>query len=139
MRRLLYLFMSITGIILLYLATRVFVTEQTATLSGFGYGLGGVFTVLGAGYLIYSFVVPQEKAKEYRRQNQIEVQDERNVVIKEKASAMVSHIMTYLLSGCIILFSFLQVDKWIIVTIAGLLLGKGVLFTVFINYYAKRL
>ncbi len=138
MKRILYILEFAIGAILLFLSFQVFDTEQTKTLSGLCIGFGSVLAVLGLGSIIYSFVVSEAKDKELKRLNKIEVNDERNIRINEKTACMVSKIMSYVLSAFIIILSFMNVDKIIIIMVASILLGKGLLFIIFSNYYAMK-
>jgi hypothetical protein len=139
MKRILYVLEAILGIALFLLAAYIFTSEQTKTLSGLCIGFGGVLTALGIGNLIYSFAVSKEKAAALLKQKKIEVEDERNVMIKERAASMVSHIMSYLFSVYVIGLSFLGADRVIIICASSLLLVKGVVFVIFVNHYAKAL
>ncbi|MET0060526.1 hypothetical protein, partial [Dehalococcoides mccartyi] len=102
MKRILYLLEIILGIALFLLAAYVFTSEQTKTISGNCIGFGSVLIVFGIGNLVYSFVLSKEKESALLKQKMIEVNDERNVAIKEKSGAKVNQIMTYLLSAFVI-------------------------------------
>ncbi|AII60068.1 hypothetical protein X793_07155 [Dehalococcoides mccartyi CG4] len=91
------------------------------------------------GNLVYSFVLSKEKESALLKQKMIEVNDERNVAIKEKSGAKVNQIMTYLLSAFVIGLSLFGADKAIIICAASLILIKGLLYVLMVNRYAKVL
>ncbi|MET0010780.1 hypothetical protein [Dehalococcoides mccartyi] len=139
MKRILYLLEIILGIALFLLAAYVFTSEQTKTISGNCIGFGSVLIVFGIGNLVYSFVLSKDKESALLKQKMIEVNDERNVAIKEKSGAKVNQIMTYLLSAFVIGLSLFGADKAIIICAASLILIKGLLYVLMVNRYTKVL
>lgn len=73
------------------------------------------------------------------RQKNIDVNDERNILIKEKAGARNNLILFYVTILITAIFAFLQVEIYVTITMAGLLLLNGILYVVHVNYFNKRL
>lgn len=138
-KRLIYILQSTLGILLLLLAIFVFTSTSTKMLSGLCIGFGSALLVLGIGNLIRSFIVSKIEDEEIKRNKAIEVNDERNIRIKEKSSCMVAKIINYLLMILILILSFLGVDKIIILLLASILIIEFILLIIFSNYYAKRM
>ncbi len=75
----------------------------------------------------------------YRRTQLIEQKDERNSAIREKAGAMTNSILQVLLFAVILIFILLEVELFLICTLAGLLLLSAVVYGYYAYYYDKRL
>ena len=116
----------------------VFASDNTKMISGLCIGFGAVMLVFGIGSLIRSFVVSAVEDKEIKRIKNIEVNDERNVRIREKTGFMVSRIMNYVLSAFILILGFLGADKVIIIMAVSLIIIEFISVIIFSNYYAKK-
>lgn len=95
-----------------------------------GFGINGVYRVL-----TYS-KIEDEKIK--RRKN-IEVNDERNIRIRDKAGAKSNHIMVYVITVFVLALGFMDAPKMIIIMAACLLVVKLLLAIFLSNYYAKKM
>lgn len=138
-KRLMYMIQSILGILLLLLALFVFTSSSTKMISGLCIGFGSALLVLGLGNLIRSFIISKVEDDEIQRHKNIEVNDERNIRIKEKSGCMVAKVTNYLLMILIITLSFLGVDKIVILLLSSILIIEFILLIIFSNYYAKRM
>ncbi|WP_108831208.1 hypothetical protein [Aedoeadaptatus coli] len=86
-------------------------------LIGMGCGVFGHF----AGNIISYFSTKDNEA--LRRQIEIEKNDERNIVIAEKAKSKAYDLMIYLFAAMLIMFSLMGVDKLQIVIIVAVYLS----------------
>jgi len=137
-KRILYLLQFILGAVLIAMSILVFASDNTKMISGLCIGFGAVMLVFGIGSLIRSFVVSAVEDKEIKRIKNIEVNDERNVRIREKTGFMVSRIMNYVLSAFILILGFLGADKVIIIMAVSLIIIEFISVIIFSNYYAKK-
>lgn len=127
------------GIVLLYIAIKVFDGEDLKSISGLGYGLGSVLLVFGIMHIIMFFTVTEEKEEELKRGKKVAVEDERNKFIIMKSKSITSEIMTYIFCLVILIMGLLQVDKLIIIIASIVLVVKFVLIIVFTNYYSNKI
>ena len=102
-------------------------------------GFGSAMSAIGIGNLIRSFMVSKLEDEKMKRSKAIEMNDERNIRIKEKAGYMVSKIMNYMICVLILSLGFMNVDRIIIIMVALLLLAEVILVIIFFNYYSKRM
>lgn len=85
-------------------------------LIGIGCGICGHY----AGNLLKSLSISNNEA--LKKQMQIEQKDERNILIAEKSKAKAYDLMRYLWAGMLIIFSIMDVDKYIIFVLVTLYL-----------------
>ncbi|MVB12640.1 hypothetical protein CAFE_33810 [Caprobacter fermentans] len=113
--------------------------ESQKTISGFCIGIGAAAAVLGVGWFADSLLVSAAETEEVRRIKQIEVNDERNVRIREKAGAKTAKYMNYVLDSFIIVLGVMGAAPYLILTAAGLIAVELILFVYFSNYYSKKM
>jgi len=138
-KKVLYLLVSLIGIALLLAGLFLFTTDETKLYSGLCTGIGSAVAVLGIGSFILSIVTPSLEAAEIKKQKEIEVKDERNTAIREKAGYMVARCMNYVITAFIFTLAFMGADKVIILMAASLIVIELVMTIVFSNYYSKRM
>ena len=95
--------------------------------------------VLGIGSFILSIVMPSLETAEIKKQKEIEVKDERNTAIREKAGYMVARCMNHVITAFILILAFMGADKIIILMAASLIVIELVLTIFFSNYYSKKM
>jgi uncharacterized membrane protein len=134
-----YAVMSIAGTLLLLSGGFIFTSSKVKTISGLCFGFGSALLVLGIGKLLNSFIVSATESERINRLKSIEVNDERNTRIREKAGYMTSRIMNYLISVLILALGIMNVDITILIMVASLLLAEFVLVIVFSNHYSKKI
>ncbi len=100
---------------------------------GIGAGLFGMFTANLINYRI------ELKHPEALRKKNIEVNDERNTIIRDKAGTKTNKILMGLICIATLVFALLNVELYITLTMVGLILLEGILYVVYINYFSKRL
>lgn len=113
--------------------------RQTATAAGYCVGVGAALTALGAGWLADSFLISVQETAALRRIKKIEVNDERNVRIREKAGAMTAKVMNYVLMVFLVIISLTGAPAHVVVMAACLIGAEFVLVLYFSNYYEKRM
>ncbi len=93
-KRCLYLILTLIGIGLILAGIFVFPQKAQKRAAGACYGLGAATLGLGAAWFIGTFF-PALSSEEAKRRKAINVADERNVLIRDKAGAMVAKYTTY--------------------------------------------
>lgn len=138
-RRLWFTALIFVGAVLLAAGGFIFTAEGQKKLSGYCIGIGAAMAALGAGWLADSFLISAREDEEIRRIKEIEVNDERNVRIREKAGAMTARIMNYLLTVFIVVLGLTGADLYIILAAVGLLAAEFLLLVYFSSYYSGRM
>lgn len=108
-------------------------------------GLMGVCVGVGAG-LIGMFVSNlitlriETKHPEAFIQKNIEVNDERNTIIRNKAKAKANNIiMLAIMPILTLVFILVDTELYVTLTMVGLILLNPILYLVYSNYYNKRM
>ncbi|WP_223069908.1 hypothetical protein [Paenibacillus caui] len=138
-KRLGYVAVSLAGVILLILGGFVLTSDAYKMVSGLCIGLGSAMTVLGIGNLLSTLVRGRPKDEEFQRVKAIEVNDERNVRIREKTGYSVSKTMNYLICVLVLTLGFMKADRLVILMVASLLVAELVLVIAFSKYYSKKI
>lgn len=131
--------LSIAGVVLLFMGGFVLTSEKFNMISSLCIGFGSAMTAIGIGNLIRSVMVSKMEDEKMKQFMAIEMNDERNIRIKEKAGYMVSRIMNYMICVLVLALGFMNVDRMIIIMVALLLLAEVILVIIFFNYYSKRM
>lgn len=132
-----YIMAVISGASLLILGKFVIKGEELKMLAGLCYGFGSACFALGLGYLTESLIIPKSKKEEILRKKAIEVNDERNLRIKEKAGAKINQVVFYLLCILILILGFIGADFIVILMVAAILVIELILLIVLTNHYSK--
>ena len=135
----LYLLSTLLGALLFYIGEFVLVTVKMKSLSGLCIGLGAAVFCLGIGNFISSLVLSKTTDEETLRRKRIEVNDERNTIIREKVGAKINLYVNYALSIILLAFGFLQVPLIAILMLASVFLLELVLAIVLTDHYSKRI
>lgn len=138
-RKLSYLSTAVVGLVLLFLGGFVFTSKELKMVSSLCIGLGSAILVFGIGNLLGSFMVSAVEDKRIKQLIEIEVNDERNVRIREKAGYMTSKIMNYVILVLVMALGFMNVNKMVLIMVASLLLIELALVIFFSNYFSKRM
>jgi len=75
---------------------------------------------------------------EVKKQLEIEMKDERNTLIREKAGSKTNEYILYLNTVITIVLGFMNVEFWILCLFGSLILAQGILSISLYNYYANR-
>jgi uncharacterized membrane protein len=138
-KQVLFALLAFIGAALVYLGGFVFTAEATKAISGLSVGFGSATFALGAGWLAQSLLASVVEDDKIKRFKAIEVNDERNVRIREKSGHMVAKVMNYVLCAFALSLVFLNVDMLIILLAVSLIVIEFILSIVFSNYYEKRM
>lgn len=130
---------AVLGMASFCLGMFVLTEESVKGVSGVMIGIGSSVFALSLGGLLQAALVPKKVLEEQKRQKDIDVHDERNVRIREKTGAKTNSVIFYLHIAIAIVLSALDVDAWVLIMIAGLLVIQVVLLITLSNYYLKRM
>jgi uncharacterized membrane protein len=75
---------------------------------------------------------------EAKKQLEIEMKDERNTLIREKAGSKTNEYILYLNTFITIVLGFMSVEFKILCLFGSLILAQGILSISLYNYYANR-
>lgn len=75
---------------------------------------------------------------EAKKQQKIEMKDERNTLIREKAGSKTNEYMLYLSTIIIFVLIFMDVEFWVICLVGFLNLVQGILSIILYDHYANR-
>jgi uncharacterized membrane protein len=135
----LYLLLSALGAVSVYLGVFVIIAENLKMLSGLCIGLGAAVFCLGTGNAVGALVMSKTRTAEITRRKNIEVNDERNIRIKEKVGAKINQIMIYVLSAVVLAFGFMHVNIAAILIIASLFILELILAIFLTDHYSKTI
>jgi hypothetical protein len=101
---------------------------------------GGIFGISLSKllYLISNHFTARKHPQLHRAQN-IELKDERNILVSEKAGAKTNILMLDLIFILTFVFAFMSIELWVTATMAGLMLTNITAHTIFARYFDKRL
>ncbi len=138
-KKMIYISLIILGAALVITAVllNIFRGDELKSLGGVCIGLGVVLITLPASQLYVQHA--EKKHPDIFRKKNIEVNDERNTVIRDKAGAKVNNIFIWLLFAAILVFILLDVELYITLVLAGLIVINGLINAFYFNYYNKRL
>lgn len=125
------------GIVLILLA--VFVFTGSTTLNGACYGIGAALIALSGGNLIGKSVIKSVETPEIRKMKEIEVNDERNIRLRERAGWNTVRIFTPVLCFLTLASALIGVELYVTLTACGLVVFLAALSIGSQVYYDKRL
>jgi len=104
----------------------------------------GLFIGLGLGiFIIFARKIEAsvvwKKYPDIKQHLEIEINDERNTIIRDKAGFKTNLIMNYLLLVLTIMFAFMGVSVYVVLSMVALIITQGVLFIIFSNQYEQKL
>ena len=135
----LYVLLSAIGAISVYIGGFVLVEEKFKMFSGLCIGLGSAVFGIGIGNFIGALIISKTENEEMTHRKNIEVNDERNMRIREKVGAKINQIVIYVISVIVLALGFMGVDVVIIIMISSVFLLELVLAIVLNNYYSKKM
>lgn len=131
--------MSAIGVIAFYIGGFVLVEEKLKMISGLCIGLGAAVFCLGIGNFIGALIISKTESEEILHKKNIEVNDERNIRIREKIGAKINQVVIYALSVIVLAMGFMRINIIAIIMVASIFLLELVLAIVLSNYYSKRM
>jgi hypothetical protein len=106
-------------------------------LAAMGIGLGAALLGLSVGSFINYLV--GLKHPEIKHAQNIDLKDERNIIIRDKTGARTNSVHVWLLFAVTLAFVLLDVELYITLAMAGLMLANGIVHAAYAHYYNKRL
>lgn len=79
-----------------------------------------------------------KESTEEKKQLEIEMKDERNTLIREKAGFKTNEYMLYLNTIIIFILGFMGAEFWMLCLFGSLILAQGVISIFLYNYYDNR-
>ncbi|MGE5495871.1 MAG: hypothetical protein ACM3S4_11280 [Burkholderiales bacterium] len=129
---------AVLGLACVLLGIFVFTGEEQKSISGLCIGAGAAAGALGLGNLVLLIAVPEAVREERLRMQQIEVNDERNIRIREKAGAMANRVVFYALCAALLVLGMLG-DLLAVFILVGILVLEAVLVIILTNRYSKQM
>ncbi len=130
---------AVAGAALLLVGLFVLTTEQVKAWSGLCIGVGAAALSLGIGNLLDALLVSKAENERIAHRKSIEVNDERNIRIREKAGATVNRITVFAQSALVLALGLMRADRIVILMASSILLLDLVLAVVLTNYYSRTL
>jgi hypothetical protein len=137
-KRYLYILLALAGLALILTAVIVFPEEAQKKAAGLCYGIGAAAFGLGAAWFI-STLIPSLYNQKAIQRKAIEVADERNAMIRDKAGAITEKWTTYGLSAWILAEGLLFDNALHILMPLSLLILRFVLMVFYTNRYRKTM
>lgn len=133
------LLVAIIGAAMIFIGKFVFTSESMKTTSGWLIGFGTSALVLGIGHFVDSIIVAKSQTEDLAKRKDIEVHDERNIRIREKAGAAANRVVNWALVMIILVMGFMKINIIVIAMTAAVIFLDFILLIVLNNYYAKKM
>ena len=128
---------TILGIVLMFISkSSVFDSSQ---INGLCIGIGAALAVLGVGHLAGKYVTKAVATPEIEKISLREENDERNIRIRERAGWNASRIMIYLLCFIALASALMNLELYITILLASLIIIQSSLVAGSLIYYEKRM
>ncbi len=101
--------------------------------------LGSLTLFFSLRHIINSFVITKAENEDALRKKEIEMNDERNIRIREKAGSKINQLVIYLLNILIWILSFMDVNFIVILMVVFILIIEWVLFIILTKHYSKMM
>ena len=128
-----YVMAIITSIIMIILSQFVELNSHAGILLGTGAG------VLGANIAKLYFINLEKKNPDIAKENEIELQDERNILILQRAKAKSADIIQWLIMLIAYLEIFVNAPLWIILLTVGIFVLYNIIQIYYINKFNKEM
>ena len=126
--------MAITiSVLMIILSQFVELNSHSGILLGTGAG------VLGANIAKLYFISLEKKNPDMIKENEIELQDERNVLIRQRAKAKSADITQWLIMIIAYLEIFVNAPLWIILLTVGIFVLYNIIQIYYINKFNKEM
>ena len=134
-----FLVVAAAGAISCSIGGFVLTAEKFKTASGWCIGLGAAAFALGIGKFLDGLILSKSQTAASIRRKNIEVNDERNIRIREKVGAKIGRAVNYALCVMILAMALLKINVIAIFMVIAVILLEFVLAVVLSNYYSKRM
>ncbi len=128
-----YTMAIIMSVIMIILSQFVELNSHSGILLGTGAG------VIGASISKLYFINLEKKNPEIIKENEIELQDERNVLIRQRAKAKSADITQWLIMLVAYLEIFVNAPLWIILVTVGIFVLYNIIQIYYINKFNKEM
>ena len=128
-----YVTALIISVIMIILSQFVELNSHSGILLGTGAG------VLGANIAKLYFISLEKKNPDMIKENEIELQDERNVLIRQRAKAKSADITQWLIMIIAYLEIFVNAPLWIILLTVGIFVLYNIIQIYYINKFNKEM
>lgn len=132
-----YFLLTLLGIAIFLIGVLLLKNNVEKYVSGICMGIGTAI------FIIFSrkaeVLLIEEKYHDINKQLEMEINDERNTLIRDKAGAKTNRMMNYLLFILTITFTFMNVNLFIILSMVALIIIQAILFIMFSNRYNKKM
>lgn len=130
---------AIVGAVAVYVGGFVLTGPQYKTVSGWCIGVGAAAFALGIGKFLDVLIFSKAQTAEIARKKNIQVNDERNIRIREKVGWQISRVVNYVLCALVLVMGLMRMPVAAILMMVGVILLEFILAVVLSNYYAKRM
>lgn len=133
------LLLFICGIALIIMGLFIETLTHGSTIFGMGWGfIGGAVVTF---YMYVYMLDPKNKLhyEEHLKSEKINLNDERKIMLREKSGRITYVIMFVVLTILNIVFTFIGVEKWIILTLWGVIAFKYICGVTVFYYLAKKM
>lgn len=134
-----YTVLAMVGAVLIFIGAFVLVDENVKVFSGYCYGLGAAGLCLGIGNIVSTLIISGTENDEVLRRKAVEVSDERNMRIREKAGAKTNQIMVYAITAVIVILGLTGADMGMILLVSSFLLLELVMVISLTHHYSERM
>ena len=128
-----YITAIIISVIMIILSQFVELNSHSGILLGTGAG------VLGANIAKLYFINLEKKNPDIVKENEIELKDERNVLIRQRAKAKSADIIQWLIMLIAYLEIFVNAPLWIILVTIGIFVLYNIIQIYYINKFNKEM
>ena len=128
-----YIMAIIISAIMIILSQFVELNSHSGILLGTGAG------VIGASISKLYFINLEKKNPDIRKENEIELQDERNVLIRQRAKAKSADITQWLIMVIAYLEIFVNAPLWIILVTVGIFVLYNIIQIYYINKFNNEM
>ena len=128
-----YIMGVVISILMIILSQFVELNSHSGILLGTGAG------VIGASIAKLYFISLEKKNPDMIKENEIELQDERNVLIRQRAKAKSADITQWLIMIIAYLEIFVNAPLWIILLTVGIFVLYNIIQIYYINKFNKEM
>lgn len=137
-QKIVYTILTAAGIILFILGFTVLSPEEYSRISGIFIGIGVGLAAAGFSLLVTS-ISNSKLSEDVKKVKEIETNDERNTLIREKAGYKTCIAMNYVLCIFIVAIGIMGADIEIIFMAVAVLIIQIVLVIYYSNHYSKTI
>lgn len=137
-QRIVYTIIVAAGIILFTLGMTVLSPEEYSRISGIFIGIGVGLAATGVSLLVTS-ISNSKLPEDVKKVKEIETNDERNTLIRERAGYRTCTVMNYVLCIFIIAIGLMGADIEIILMAVAVLAIQFILIIYYSNHYSKTI